>query len=320
MDDTTDTASGLDSIDAVLKHYVDNVIADSGATEQPLPGLDAQQVISHQLGVNTGSHPLDSGGAYGRHWEQNQESPPAQEPEWDVRSGYVIHNVYHWMLQSFSRDDVTDAMEASLYAYGHEGAGEGQSWLYTMQDWSDRFVEGTLSYKDQAQSGLPDEVLEIVYGLGDRSLGPVTTANTYNGGEWHTLSQCLQMALIGGPYPDYALVQVHGGADIRGGYTAPRVYSVEGSCIPMELSYNAESCDWWEAESVVYDDERLVYQPTLDAEALYEEAESFMASSYTQGEAIRYARDAVDEAEEATYIDGGVFLLMDDGPHHVTFC
>ena len=89
------------------------------------------------------------------------------------------------------------------------------------------------------------------------------TYNTYNG-EWGTLSQDLQLTAFGGAHAEYAAVQVHGGCDIRGGYTAPRVYRNEyGMWIPMEREYHCPSCNWFDAESVIgYDHPELVWVPS----------------------------------------------------------
>ena len=89
-----------------------------------------EQVIVGMLTENTGSHFLDSGGAYGRHWSRNQARDFAAEPK--VRAHFCSYlreggeralelqahiNLYHWMLENLEFDP---AMQARLDAYVEE--------------------------------------------------------------------------------------------------------------------------------------------------------------------------------------------------------
>ena len=137
------------------------------------------------------------------------------------------------------------------------------------------------------------------------------TYNTYNG-ECHTLTQVLQGTNLGGPYSEYVFLQVHGGCDVRGGYTAPRVYSTFDGWIPHELSFYCQRCEWTEAESCVYGEESLIYQPTPD----YEEIESLLIEQAPEGVSDEEAREAaaeiVNDGHGDEHRSGAVFHDCDD--------
>lgn len=58
------------------------------------------------------------------------------------------------------------------------------------------------------------------------------TTDAYNSED--LLSQTLQFTQFSAyPGGDYVLLQIHGGADVRGGYTAPRVFRVTGDWYSM---------------------------------------------------------------------------------------
>lgn len=260
---TTDTTEQIMAL-------AESLAITPGEKSLPMATEDADEVIRSQLTENTGAHFLDSGSAYGRHWEENQENPPWDEPAYTVHAdrdhsgGYVTTNVYTHMARVLSRDRTAVALEIALYALGYSEEYQRDSWLTCMEAFADA-VDGYVSVHDlEERFNLPPRVADEVAGFaaeGESSDRRPFTFNTYNS-EYGSLSQCLQAtALDGGPYAEYWMVQVHQGADVRGGYTAPRVYS-SGYDTPMthERSYYCEGCDWQEAESVVgYDHPDLYF-------------------------------------------------------------
>lgn len=305
----------MTDIDTFVNGYVDALSEDS-TDPVPMATTDADEVIRSQLTENTGRHLLDSGSAYGRHWEENQDTPPWEDQAYTVRDSYVVHNVYDFLSQTCGRDDTAVALEIGLYAYGLHGPGEGDSWLTCMEGFADALGDPSILRDELAAMGLPVELADQVAYMPDCD-GEHFTANTYNQ-EWHNLTQCIQVTGFGGPYAEYAAIQVHGGCDIRGGYTAPRVYANSyGSFIPHELSYYCEECEWHGAESVVgYDHEELIYlnHPTFPdlEDALQERGYETHAAD------IQHAVDVAHE--DFGHIDGAVFHTCGDGRiGHVTF-
>ena len=52
--------------------------------------------------------------------------------------------------------------------------------------------------------------------------GSPVVVNTYNGED--ALSQVLQYVYFTADHEEYVVLQIHGGCDVRGGYTAPKVF------------------------------------------------------------------------------------------------
>jgi hypothetical protein len=173
------------------------MIKERGSMDNEL----TKSMLREMLTENTGVHVLDSGGEGGRNWQINRfrnfdsESPTLLEI--DVRWGInVQHNVYHWLAERLEYSEELDKV---------------------FQDWA--------AEQDKDKYWL--ELMEEFAEFGMRELGynveSYGTVNTYNGED--LLSQVLQYAFM--EVEDYGLVvllQIHGGADVRGGYTKPRVF------------------------------------------------------------------------------------------------
>ena len=302
------------TVDSLVNAYVE-AFSDSGERTVPMATTDAEEVIRGQLVEDTGRHLLDSGGAYGRNWEQNQDNPPWEQPEWNVDDSFVTHNVYHYLEQRATRDTGAVALEVGLFAYGLHGPAKSDSWLSTMKQYAE-LVGRPHGVDVLTDCGLPRDLAEqAIYAVDDYTDSPMSW-NTYNG-EWHGLSQVLQGVNFGGPYSEYVMVQVHGGCDVRGGYTAPRVYRAGyGTLIPGELSYYCPRCEWSNAESVIgYEDPALVWLRTADG---FELEDALDEKEYdAPKEAQEYA---LEQSHDAQHVDGAVFHLCGDGEiGHVRF-
>ena len=178
--------------------------------------MDTKQVIADMLTENTGRHFLDSGSAYGRNWERNQGRSFDAEPETVCKFDYdyisVTHNVYHWLADRLSYDADLDA-EFHEWAEATEERRD-MGWLQLMEEWVEQ-LDGS-----EDSDGDPREVTGL---YGD---GSPFTVNTYNGED--LLSQVIQYLYFEMNHSSYVLLQIHGGCDVRGGYTAPRVFEVSG--------------------------------------------------------------------------------------------
>jgi hypothetical protein len=303
----------------MIQQYQNDMLEYDDSKPKPMPSTDMHDVVASQLTENTGRHMLDSGSHYGRHWEENRDNPPWEQPEWVVNDGWVTHNLYHYMTEEFSRDERCFALEASLYAYAIDGGGEGMSWLAAMEEWAEMVVSGSVPTEEQQSSGITEDVLETLYAIPHECEDRVWTQNTYNGNGTHTLSQDYQSVHLGDSMCPYTLLQVHGGCDIRGGYTAPRVYCGSMDSFPMELVFFSTSSEWQEAESVLYDDDTLVYQPRIDAELLSEQSRPLVRDIYPDDEVQMMAQHAADEARGHDDVDGAVFRAGRHSIEHVLF-
>jgi len=297
----------MTAIDQMVNDYV-TALSDDGENSVPMATTDSDEVIRSQLTENTGRHLLDSGGAYGRNLEENQDNPPWEQPAWDVKDSYVVHNVYDFMRRNYRRDETAVAAEIGLYAYAYHGPGKGDSWLACMGGYADFLSEPSIAFDELQSIGLPRELAEqaAYSGVEADSDRPQFSFNTYNG-ECHTLTQCLQGCTFGGPYAKYSMIQVHGGCDVRGGYTAPRVYSADG-WVPHELEFRCQDCEWIDHESCLYGDESLIYLPSPDEVGLEHELDE-RGYDY-EPEAVE---DAIFRASDPPHYDGAVFHICGDG-------
>jgi len=177
--------------------------------------LELKQTIAAMMTENTGTHGLDSGGAYGRNWQRNAgmtcndfDAMPAAILEIDLRKWQdkphadmmLSVNIYHKLTSGILElDDLCrqfNAMPVDDWKSDLNGVSDsGENWL------SDRgFV------------------------WDDRHCG----FNTYN---WeNNFSQVLQGNFVAREseygQEKYVLLQIHGGADVRGGYTDARLFKL----------------------------------------------------------------------------------------------
>jgi hypothetical protein len=173
--------------------------------------LDTRSVLAEMLTENTGAHILDSGGAYGRNWERNNGKTLADfenEPTaWADDYGVVL-SVFHFLA---NRVEFLPSIQAEL---------------------------------DDLARCMPDEGwLAIAETLAERYDPKPRTWNTYNGED--SLSQTLQgVSFTRNDGETVSLIQIHGGCDVRGGYTKPRAFRVTvdmADCFPYDHnSYELE--------------------------------------------------------------------------------
>jgi hypothetical protein len=155
---------------------------------------------------------LDSGGAYGRNWERNQaktiedfdneEEQTIEKSEWTDKDGEThtqyerTVSVFHY-LSELELDHVCDKFNE----------------LNTdCKDWEGDFGYGV------SQAGA--DFLELI------GMELKHEFNTYNGD--CDLSQVLQGAWLEDADGDtYILLQIHGGCDVRGGYTDAKLFKTQ---------------------------------------------------------------------------------------------
>ena len=169
-----------------------------------------EEKLAAMLQENTGRSILDSGDHYGRNWEANQGRDFAAEPEGKVefhKRGEGVDIIPTISVYHFLRDRVE--YNAELDRRFHE--------------YMDR--EGFYPDLQGAESFVAD--LDGARGLyGNGSPMPV---NTYNGED--TLSQVIQYVYWEDNDGPHVLLQIHGGCDVRGGYTDPVAFDVEETAI-----------------------------------------------------------------------------------------
>lgn len=228
-----------------------------------------QKTIYNMLTYSTGRHPMDSGGVDNRHWQRNQKKtiqdfiaePRAEldSLDWEVEQArkndedfieseelVPTLNVFHFLTE-----DCDLEMDNICHDYNSLDCEDWDSELY----------------------GVSEKQYEWLENHGFNVSDP-ETYNTYNGES--LLSQVLQFHLIkhegNGDY--YVLLQIHNGADIRGGYTdavmfkpwerynllsefvGADVVDIEGETRHLDTAYNGYSLTE-NGESVKVDIEKI---------------------------------------------------------------
>lgn len=213
---------------------------------------NVNELVYSMLTENTGTHFLDSGGTSGRMWQRNggkclqdfeDEQPETYQYDPKYNEIYRTVSVYHYLTHNLEINDI-------CFEFNNLNTAP--------EDW-----EGG----------------EDVYGVSVAAWDYLTefnevevqrSWNTYNGDS--DLSQILQGANLTINDEEYILIQIHGGADARGGYTDAKLFKcgdhmdgmiheylreyLDNYEIQEELKYINEMSDYWN-ESKVYEGKEL---------------------------------------------------------------
>ncbi|MFA5307386.1 MAG: hypothetical protein WC365_08105 [Candidatus Babeliales bacterium] len=158
---------------------------------------ETERTIVDMLTENTGANFLDSGGAYGRSWERNRSiknfhETPTVTVEIDDYGINIGYNIFHY-LRSF----LHLTTEAKKLQKEYE--------RYCKKHPNDYEIDNMENFASE---------------LGER----VNVVNTYN---YDTiLNGTLQYAYFDYDGNTYILLQIHGGCDVRGGYTDAKIFEV----------------------------------------------------------------------------------------------
>lgn len=182
-----------------------------------------EQTIFDMITENTGTHMLDSGGVAGRNWQRNKEK---------------------------TLDDFKNEPEATLSFYGIERDNNGvitsaipevsvsifhklTSGILELDDLCHKFNAMPCNDWDSDYYGVSQDQFDWLKAMGFESKNDGW--NTYN---WdNQFSQVLHgtdlelnggaMCIDGG---NYVLLNIHGGADVRGGYTDAKLFRLDDHC------------------------------------------------------------------------------------------
>lgn len=156
------------------------------------------------LRTNTGKHLLDSGDYYGRHYERNCIINPRLEPEvfnhyYKGIYEYSTVSIFHYLKRLLSIDDISIKLNKYLDRFDR-------------YIWCQEAVDLIMQRYDNR------------YNIKDKRC-----ENTYNYPS--NLSQVLQFNVIVINDNPYVLLQIHGGCDVRGGYTTVTCFKLNGYLI-----------------------------------------------------------------------------------------
>jgi len=206
---------------------------------------ELSNALIKMLKENTGRYMTDSGGAYGRMWERNQnidfENTPYAPSEFSVRNGKLEVDatipVYHYLLSRCRRFLSKETRLFRRYCdVMYEKAEKFPRQL--IQPWAESHLGKTFDNDD------PYEFFD---------------ENTYNSDEGHIFSQHMQYAAFStkgakryranrdnwrNPY--WLTIELHNGCDVRYGYTEPYIFelsSCEQLMASCEVSHTYFYCE-----------------------------------------------------------------------------
>jgi hypothetical protein len=174
--------------------------------------MDIRQRIAGMMQENTGTHLLDSGGAYGRNWEKNQGKNFEKESVVKI-DGYeggdfnLSVSTYHFLVNHLEVTPASEKLNERFHKFMDKE--EDRSYLADMEEFMDELF------------GKDSESVDI-YGDEDGRVGKID--NTYNYD--NLLDQTLQYGFFRKDGKEFVILQVHGGCDVRGGYTEPQIFEV----------------------------------------------------------------------------------------------
>ena len=167
--------------------------------------LTLKETLYSMFIENTGTHFLDSGGAYGRNWERNQKKT----------------------IKDFDNEKT-----ASLTL---ELSKSGELWCYgTVSTWHHLNATLELDNISRAFNGMAvnDWDSELAYGLSKHGEDYLLGLGAEFGQPWNTYNwennfdQVLQGCNLEIDGEKYVLIQYHGGCDVRGGYTDAKLFKI----------------------------------------------------------------------------------------------
>ena len=174
--------------------------------------MKIENLVYSMLKTNTGMHMCDSGGGNGRLWQRNAikslsdfKSEPAISLTFD---GYldITFAVFHHLTKTLELDNYCDRFNR-MKCVDWNGDYYGTS--VAQCQWLEKNDFEINKYRD--------------------------SFNTYN---WNSnFSQTLQGTFLKNGIDEYVLLQVHQGADVRGGYTDAKLFKVDCDYFLNEMAF-----------------------------------------------------------------------------------
>jgi hypothetical protein len=185
--------------------------------------MQAKKLIYQLLTTSTGRAICDSGDAYGRNWEKNQNktiedfenAPPVtlevSRWEYEGKVSYdanVTIDLFHHLVRILETDSICDEFNA-----------------LPVEDWDSEFMGVSQAGEDWL--------------TGQGLIFKSDPFNTYNwSANFSQVTQGQHLASEDGEL--YLLLQIHQGCDVRGGYTDAKLFKVEA-----ESAISDENCGFY---------------------------------------------------------------------------
>jgi len=205
---------------------------------------NVNELVYSMLTENTGTHFLDSGGTNGRMWQRNEskclqdfedEQPESYQYAADSNEIYRTVSVYHYLTHNLEIDNI-------CFRFNNLNT--------EPKDWE------ADTNTDVSIYGVSLEAWDYLTEFNEVEV--YRSWNTYNGES--DLSQILQGANLIINDEHYVLIQIHGGADARGGYTDAKLFKCGDHLDGMIHEYLREYADSYEIlEELEYIDSMTDY-------------------------------------------------------------
>ena len=164
-----------------------------------------KQTLFDMWTENTGTHFLDSGGAYGRNWQRNQKK--TIEDFDNAPSGHIELSMW--------KDGSLDVM-ATASMWHHLNA------TLELDDICNEFNSMSVDdWEGDAAYGLSRAGQDFLESFEADFQDPWNTYNWEN--NWDSVIQGCSLEING---ESYVLIQYHGGCDVRGGYTDAKLFKL----------------------------------------------------------------------------------------------
>lgn len=179
--------------------------------------------LAEMFTENTGTHMLDSGGANGRKWQQLAGMTAADflaRPCLEIDEYGMSRDMWHLL---------NDCLEYAPYLDG--------AW----QQWDSERPE--LTWADSLELWLDELGVPLDGAFYDDGRWSI---NTYNSD--YMINGVFMATKFGINGRQYVALQIHGGADVRGGYTKPVIFSGDLEtlfCSIDSLSAQCSECDFY---------------------------------------------------------------------------
>ena len=172
---------------------------------RPRGMTETQSAIYDMLMEDCGTHMMDSGGDEGRQWQRNRKVTDFRDLlpinyEYEDRYGLTIHRLlFHWLDEWLE--------------YDHGETKKLMRWIRKNDQYSN------------SPTAIEDYIMEVY----ERSEDDLRTGNTYN--DETMISQDFAYTYFTDDENNCKLfISVHGGADIRGGYSNYKVFDLTDEC------------------------------------------------------------------------------------------
>jgi hypothetical protein len=187
-----------------------------------------ERVLLKMFRENTGRAMCDSGDAYGRNYERNAKinllKVASERIEFNTyRDDGKLDICFYKSSFQYCRDALCyePDLDRSFHRFAAKPENVETGWLELVNQWIEK------RFKGEAKG---------IYGEGD-----ILVVNTYN--EDSALDQVLLYTYFEVDSTGYYALQVHGGCDVRGGYTAPRIFRDNGELSLLSHNDGYMGCD-----------------------------------------------------------------------------